>query len=191
MKSFFVAMLLGGTLYAVQALAGDVYVSEFLGTGSEPDEEGYCGIDECSEGGLCYYASDANDNSCSSYCSDNYGYDATSVWDGDDLVCGCYLDPWDEWRASGTGQERKYIITPTDCDGGQTSATTNEYRCTAGYYGNGNTCTRCPGVKNSGDTIVYGNSPVGATSITQCTLSAGTYRDATGTFTLNGSCTYN
>jgi len=104
--------------------------------------------------------------------------------------CGCLKHTTTEWRASGTGRERKYTTTNTDCDGNKITSATNEYRCAAGYYGNGTTCTRCPGEKNSAGVMVYGNSPAGATNVTQCTLPAGTYTDGTGTFTLRGACTH-
>ncbi len=150
-----------------------------------------CGFDACeADDGFCYSVpNDASEYmSCYEYCENN-GL-GEIFWDNNDLVCGCDFNSYYEWRAAGTGRERKYAITPTDCSGGQTSAATNEYRCAAGYYGNGTTCTRCPGVENTAGTTVYGNSPTGATSRTQCTLPAGTYKDATGTCQIAMPCAH-
>ncbi|MCM1294313.1 MAG: hypothetical protein NC311_02010 [Muribaculaceae bacterium] len=97
-----------------------------------------------------------------------------------------------DWAASGTGYQKQTVYN-TDC------VASTKYRCAAGYYGsstNGTSgCTRCPnwtGVyTNSTKTILArGNSSAGATSITGCYISAGTYYDTTGTFKITSTCPY-
>lgn len=62
-----------------------------------------------------------------------------------------------------------------------------EYRCNQGYYGSGQSCTRCP---SSGG--VYGTTALaGATAITKCYLSSGTeFSDTTGSGTYTDKCYY-
>lgn len=62
-----------------------------------------------------------------------------------------------------------------------------EYQCKKGYYGSGQSCTRCP---SSGG--VYGTTAVaGATAITACYLPSGTaFNDTTGSGTYTDDCYY-
>lgn len=62
-----------------------------------------------------------------------------------------------------------------------------EYQCKQGYYGSGQSCTRCP---SSGG--VYGTTALaGATAITECYLPSGTaFSDSTGSGTYTDKCYY-
>lgn len=62
-----------------------------------------------------------------------------------------------------------------------------EYQCKQGYYGSGQSCTRCP---SSGG--VYGTTALaGATAITKCYLPSGTaFSDTTGSGTYTDKCYY-
>lgn len=62
-----------------------------------------------------------------------------------------------------------------------------EYQCKKGYYGSGQSCTRCP---SSGG--VYGTTAVaGAIAITACYLPSGTaFSDTTGSGTYTDDCYY-
>ncbi|MDE6481910.1 MAG: hypothetical protein K2L25_03780 [Alphaproteobacteria bacterium] len=62
-----------------------------------------------------------------------------------------------------------------------------EYQCKKGYYGSGQSCTRCP---SSGG--VYGTTALaGATAITACYLPSGTtFSDTTGSGTYTDACYY-
>lgn len=62
-----------------------------------------------------------------------------------------------------------------------------EYQCIQGYYGSGQSCTRCP---SSGG--VYGTTAAaGATTITECYLPSGTaFSDTTGSGTYTDKCYY-
>lgn len=66
---------------------------------------------------------------------------------------------------------------------------TCEYQCNKGYYGSGQSCTRCP---SSSSSIVYGTTAAnGATAITECYLPSGTiFSDGTGSGTYAGDCYY-
>ncbi|MCM1225490.1 MAG: hypothetical protein NC548_64700 [Lachnospiraceae bacterium] len=98
-----------------------------------------------------------------------------------------------DWAALRTGYQKRTIYTGSNC------TATIQYRCAAGYYGtssNGTSgCTRCPAwsgaYKTSAlNTRPLGTSAAGATAITGCYVSAGTYYDATGTFKISSTCPY-
>ncbi len=156
-----------------------------------------CDTDYCYDNSsrLCYYFAEGDcpgdtsiEHACETY---NGNKNLQVVYRGAiPIGCGCLGMATETWRAAGTGRERKYETKPTDCDGNSQTSATNEYRCAAGYYGNGTTCTRCPGAKNSAGTMVYGNSPAGATRVSQCTLPAGNYSDGTGSFTISAPCAH-
>lgn len=81
------------------------------------------------------------------------------------------------WSSSGTGVESRN----TCCLYNGEEVCVFQYRCIAGYYGSGSSCTRCP---SSGG--VYGTSAVGSTSITSCYMPSGTtisFSDSTGSGT--------
>ena len=58
------------------------------------------------------------------------------------------------WSSNGTGKEK---LTTRTCSC-NTCNTSTQYRCAAGYYGNGTTCTACPsgGTSSAGTTTVGG-----------------------------------
>ncbi len=199
MRKIFIAMFLALMPYAAAnaIMADDPYLNLVESFSYMNESSGDCNNDECydSGSGACYYvgmAIDYLDETCGIFCETR---GLSVVYDGKEVVgCGCLLKPQEDWRASGTGRERKYTITPTDCNGGETTSATNEYRCAAGYYGAGSTsslsCSRCPGMRNTAGVMIYGNSAAGATKITECELPVGTYQDATGTFKLTAPCPY-
>ncbi len=97
------------------------------------------------------------------------------------------------WYTTGNGYDEFQEKSGCLCDS-YTSTTT--YRCSAGYYGTGKNCSRCPAVDDTVSPIVYGNSlpSEGNESITDCYISgiAGEYfYDKTGTFEIYTSrCNY-
>lgn len=104
------------------------------------------------------------------------------------------------WTAKGTGYETR---TNRACSTTGTSGTCNEstqYRCAAGYSGsstNGTSgCALCPEAtsiytNSARTTNARGTSAAGTTAQTGCYLAAGTYYDASGTFSVTGTnCTY-
>ncbi len=169
---------------------------------SEPISPGECSdIDECYDEGsnLCYY-SDGYGGSyvedCESMCDLEFN-GATAVVDYNNsprlIGCGCQMSTTIEWRASGTGRERKYNVV-SGCGTTGNATATNEYRCASGYYGVGTTsslnCTRCPGEKNSSGATIYGTSASGSTSVAQCKLPTGNYKDSSGAYILSAPCAH-
>ena len=77
------------------------------------------------------------------------------------------------WSSAGTGKEK---LTTRTCNCNTCNESTS-YRCAAGYYGNGSTCTACP----SG-----GTSSAGATTVGGCC--ATTFSDTKGSGKYNPTC---
>ena len=77
------------------------------------------------------------------------------------------------WSSNGTGKE-KLTIRTCNCN---TCSTSTQYRCAAGYYGNGTTCTACP----SG-----GTSSAGATTVGGCCATS--FSDTKGSGNYNPKC---
>ncbi|MDE6478194.1 MAG: hypothetical protein K2L94_03010 [Alphaproteobacteria bacterium] len=88
----------------------------------------------------------------------------------------------DTWVVGNTGYEKTTRVCARNgaCD---VRASSQKYRCAAGYYGtssNGTSgCTRCPS---------NGNSNAGTTSITGCYITSGS--DATGSYVYTSNCYY-
>lgn len=129
----------------------------------------------------------------------------------------CYLScRGGQWVAYSTGRECWQDVTGCMCD---LYVLTDKYRCAAGYYGNGTTCTKCPpnststagsttstqckcnmGYYKSGTSclrcpssggIVGTTKTTGSTAITQCYIPAGsTDIDSTGVVSYTGDCYY-
>lgn len=78
------------------------------------------------------------------------------------------------FKSAGTGQETK---TTRACKCGECVTTKTEYRCAAGYYGDGKTCTQCPPT---------GTSNAGSTKIQDCY--ATTFRDSKGSGRYSANC---
>ena len=74
--------------------------------------------------------------------------------------------------------------------------------CNSGYYVNGSIhesstgktyytlCSQCPGLTKSDGTIQYGTTPAGLSTLSDCTIPAGKYKDATGTYEYTSACKY-
>ena len=90
------------------------------------------------------------------------------------------------------------ISTPTGCkkcpDGAECMAGYNEiFFCPTNYYRDGDTCRQCPAIGvNSSGTTVYGTTPDKWVDrdASACSVPAGTYTDASGTFVLSAECPY-
>lgn len=84
------------------------------------------------------------------------------------------------WTDAGSGKEARCVIN--------LNSASCEYRCAAGYYGNGTTCTSCAslGAYNG----LYGSSSAGSTSC--CISSGSTYSFSdtagSGTATISSTC---
>ena len=98
---------------------------------------------------------------------------------------GCGTGTWEN-VSNEPGKQRRSVGT-CDLTWYQCSYSYN-YRCVNGYFGDGDTCTSCAVATGvDGATTVSGSS---ITSITQCYLTAGNHKDATGDFTLSNTCYY-
>lgn len=83
------------------------------------------------------------------------------------------------WVSNGTGKEKQQV-KQWDCN--KCSDYGYNYRCAAGYYGNGTTCTVCPG---------GGTSPAGTTTVSGCYIPSGrSFSDGTGSGKYTGNCYY-
>ena len=133
---------------------------------------------------------------CDSY-EQIWCYDADGVCAGDGGegacgVCGC-TDSVGDWIEIGsphnTGFIRRVITTYSHSDNYYIcqESTRTEYACAAGYYGNGTTvCRLCPSFNGTA-----GAPDIGATSIPDCYIAAGTtFADSTGTYTYTRDCYY-
>ena len=82
------------------------------------------------------------------------------------------------WASAGSGRESRIEAT---CSNGTCTKDTL-YRCAAGYYGNGTTCTVCPG---------GGTSPAGTTAVSGCYIPSGqSFSDGTGSGKYTRNCYY-
>ena len=103
---------------------------------------------------------------------------------------------------TGTGVSGKTCYISENISGGTTNTTTycsnlSYSVCAPRYYGNGSTCSECPG-SIAGNLYTntaltqgsLGQSPANTTSITGCYIIAGTYYDQKGTISLASSCYY-
>jgi len=85
------------------------------------------------------------------------------------------------WASAGAGSESR-INAVCDTNTGLCSKTT-EYRCIAGYYGSGKSCSSCP---NGGTSRLGDNS-----TISRCYLPDGTgFSDSTGSGVIDDDCYY-
>ena len=96
-------------------------------------------------------------------------------------ACTKVVSSYSSWSIETTGRERRTVTYTWDSDGcSGTPASTYEYRCAAGYYGNGTTCTACPSP---------GQSSAGSTSQTSCCVPTGvTTTDEYGTYKYTSPC---
>ncbi|MBQ8368333.1 MAG: hypothetical protein IJX43_04745 [Alphaproteobacteria bacterium] len=88
----------------------------------------------------------------------------------------------ESWTDNGDGKEIR-------CVKGTLSASC-EYRCAAGYYGNGTTCTSCASLGDYNG--LYGSSSAGSTSASSCCISSGStysFSDTAGSGTAQISST--
>lgn len=103
------------------------------------------------------------------------------------------------WAALRQGYESRTNRTCSATGVNGTCNSSTQYRCAAGYYGtssNGTSgCNPCPEWSNvyttsARTTKARGTSSAGATAVTGCSVPAGTYYDATGTFKISSPCPY-
>ena len=112
----------------------------------------------------------------------------------------------DKYSAPGSSSSSACTSCPSgyrrDCAGAAASSTPSGQdscklcQCSAGYYGDGVTCTRCPNINTANGwtpSTIYGTtSGAGATAIANCYIPSGTtgMSDGTGTFTAGANCSY-
>jgi len=101
-------------------------------------------------------------------------------------VYGCSKCEETEWELDTSNRSREVRQV---CDGADIDTTTTEYRCAAGFYGDGTNCEYCSPMADSSGPYAYPTSIPGENkTIKDCYIEPGTYHDATGTFELSGQC---
>lgn len=109
--------------------------------------------------------------------------------------CESYSDCGDMLFTNANGV---YTLSYTACNGGMCSdASTTDVACGNGYYGNGTTCTKCPGdgtsntpeyIDNNDGTLSITNN---ASLITDCYVTPDMYfRDGVGKYRFRNNCNY-
>lgn len=126
-------------------------------------------------------------------CDDDTSGEYCLISDG--VSCESYSDCGD---MSFTNANGVYTLSYTACNGGMCSdASTTDVACGNGYYGNGTTCTKCPGdgtsntpgyTENNDGTLAIINN---ASLITDCYVTPNVYfRDGVGKYRFRNNCNY-